>query len=438
MANFNIIIPFTFITKKFNSRHSSSLLQIMRNFNHSSILRSQEYYLVKSHHGENYRLHLSKSRHLVGIRSTRGIRELNEDRYQAMVLKLSDDRKNLKDDIIVNQPILDVKNIENPKINGEEAQSNQSCYFAVFDGHGGPHCADYLTATLHKNIEDVKASDADNIITSLRSVGGYFVRYKPASLESLLSPEVADISKKRPSNQKSSLRKFSSTPTSQLLSPSTLLLAFLKTDSELMEDKSVGSTASVALIKSLDKLPFWTSNSLEISIAHVGDTKILLCEVEKGNSVPLTYDHHPSSIVETDRLRKSGGFIITDSFGSEMYLGRLANSRSFGDFKLKRFGVSAEPEISTLKLRGKDFAFMVLVSDGVTSVLSNQEIIKNYNDPTLGASKLVDLAEELGSDDNITAMVVRLPGWGSPMTDQTKDLREYRLVRNSTFLNRRM
>lgn len=67
-------------------------------------------------------------------RSTRGIRELNEDRYQAMVLKLSDDRKNLKDDIIVNQPILDVKNIENPKINGEEAQSNQSCYFAVFDG----------------------------------------------------------------------------------------------------------------------------------------------------------------------------------------------------------------------------------------------------------------------------------------------------------------
>ncbi|CAB4389781.1 unnamed protein product [Rhizophagus irregularis] len=474
MANFNIIIPFTFITKKFNSRHSSSLLQIMRNFNHSSILRSQEYYLVKSHHGENYRLHLSKSRHLVGIRSTRGIRELNEDRYQAMVLKLSDDRKNLKDDIIVNQPILDVKNIENPKINGEEAQSNQSCYFAVFDGHGGPHCADYLTATLHKNIEDVKAFDADNIITSLRSVGGYFVRYKPASLETLLSPEVADISKKRPSNQKSSLRTFSSTPTSQLLSPSTLqqpstqallpslsptalaspspppktltmeqrlLLAFLKTDSELMEDKSVGSTASVALIKSLDKLPFWTSNSLEISIAHVGDTKILLCEVEKGNSVPLTYDHHPSSIVETDRLRKSGGFIITDSFGSEMYLGRLANSRSFGDFKLKRFGVSAEPEISTLKLRGKDFAFMVLVSDGVTSVLSNQEIvdcIKNYNDPTLGASKLVDLAEELGSDDNITAMVVRLPGWGSPMTDQTKDLREYRLVRNSTFLNRRM
>lgn len=67
-------------------------------------------------------------------RSTRGIREFNEDRYQAMVLKISGDKKNPKDDIIVNQPILDVKNLENQKIEGEEAQSCQSCYFAVFDG----------------------------------------------------------------------------------------------------------------------------------------------------------------------------------------------------------------------------------------------------------------------------------------------------------------
>jgi hypothetical protein len=69
MANFSIITPL--ITKKFNSRlssHSFSLRQIMRNFNSSSILRTQEYYLVKSHQGKNYRLHLSKSRHLVGIR----------------------------------------------------------------------------------------------------------------------------------------------------------------------------------------------------------------------------------------------------------------------------------------------------------------------------------------------------------------------------------
>jgi protein phosphatase PTC6 len=63
------------------------------------------------------------------------------------------------------------------------------------------------------------------------------------------------------------------------------------------------------------------------------------------------------------------------SFGSEMFLGRLANTRAFGDSKLKRYGISAEPEISIHNLIGKKFAFMVLVSDGVTSVLSDQEIV---------------------------------------------------------------
>ena len=45
-----------------------SLPQMMRNFNSSSILQAQEYYLGKSPKGENYRVHLAKSRHLVGIR----------------------------------------------------------------------------------------------------------------------------------------------------------------------------------------------------------------------------------------------------------------------------------------------------------------------------------------------------------------------------------
>ena len=63
------------ITKKSYARlssHSNSILlslrQTIRNFNNSSTLRAQDYYLAKSPKGENYRLHLAKSRHLVGIR----------------------------------------------------------------------------------------------------------------------------------------------------------------------------------------------------------------------------------------------------------------------------------------------------------------------------------------------------------------------------------
>ncbi|CAJ0909182.1 13664_t:CDS:2, partial [Entrophospora sp. SA101] len=63
--------------------------------------------------------------------------------------------------------------------------------------------------------------------------------------------------------------------------------------------------------------------------------------------------------------------------------------------------------------------------------------IKGCNDPTVGASKLVNFAEELGSEDNITAMVIRFPGWGSEMPDHTKDLRKYRLENESRAHNRR-
>ncbi|CAG8748110.1 10779_t:CDS:2, partial [Gigaspora rosea] len=62
--------------------------------------------------------------------------------------------------------------------------------------------------------------------------------------------------------------------------------------------------------------------------------------------------------------------------------------------------------------------------------------IKNYDNVTTGAEKLVELAEELGSDDNITAMVIRLPAWGTKMPDHTKALREYRLENDKPAMKR--
>jgi len=97
--------------------------------------------------------------------------------------------------------------------------------------------------------------------------------------------------------------------------------------------------------------------------------------VPSGNAISLTYDHHPNAATEFDRLRKSGGYIITDSFGSDMVLGEVANTRAMGDSKMKKYGISAEPEIVTRRIIGKDSAFLVLVSDGITSVMSNQEIV---------------------------------------------------------------
>ena len=64
--------------------------------------------------------------------------------------------------------------------------------------------------------------------------------------------------------------------------------------------------------------------------------------------------------MEQDRLRKYAGFVTTDSWGDDRILGMLATSRAFGDAKLKRYGVSAEPDVVRYSVRKDNpAAFMV-------------------------------------------------------------------------------
>ncbi|RUP50544.1 hypothetical protein BC936DRAFT_138664 [Jimgerdemannia flammicorona] len=201
-----------------------------------------------------------------------------------------------------------------------------------------------------------------------------------------------------------------------------------------------GSTASIVIVEPKDGTPFWESGQIDLVVGHVGDTRILLCDVPTGTAIPLTtFDHHPGATGEHERLRKYAGFITTDSWGDERVLGTLQTSRAIGDRRMKRFGVSAEPDVTRRNVTGLDAAFLVLFTDGISSVMSNQEIvdiIKQYDDPTTAATKLVDVAEQLGTEDNCTVMIVRLPGWGRPMPDLTKDLRRYRTENGSAMASR--
>lgn len=120
----------------------------------SAVQRSQEYYFVKAK-GENYRLHLAKAKHLVGLRwnislriilaelfrilydstfvtyrTARGIREFNDDRFQTLVLELNDkDISNTKEQAAA----LDDENSGIISYEGE-GKEGQICYFAIFDG----------------------------------------------------------------------------------------------------------------------------------------------------------------------------------------------------------------------------------------------------------------------------------------------------------------
>lgn len=199
-----------------------------------------------------------------------------------------------------------------------------------------------------------------------------------------------------------------------------------------------GSTCSIALISTPTPLPFWhPSSPSTIITAHVGDTRILLCNTATGLAVPLTSNHHPSLPEEATRLRRYAAAFVTDSFGEERVSG-LANTRAFGDMASKRIGVSAEPEVRRIELSPAEYSFMVLCSDGVSGHLSDQEIVdivKEAKTPEQGARDVVSFAVETstGSEgaDNATGLVVRLGGWerrgeGGLGSLGTKEMRDWR------------
>lgn len=266
---------------------------------------------------------------------------------------------------------------------------------------------------LHNHIEDALPSETKATLDAWRTdIGGYFRRFHPRALDEFLD---------NPKAEKMSLEQ-------------RLTLGFLEADLSFLKqnpDDESGACVSVALITSNDNLPFWDSRNAEIHIAHVGDTRILLCHNQTGHAYTLTPTHHPASTIEADRLRKFARSIATDSFGQERF-GLLANTRSFGDSRMKRMGVSAEPDVTTIKLGSgaEEYAFLVLCTDGVTSVMSDQEvvdIVKGVKEPSDAAKKIISFAEALGTDDNSSCLVVRLSGWGADMPDHTKDMREWKL-----------
>jgi protein phosphatase PTC6 len=207
-----------------------------------------------------------------------------------------------------------------------------------------------------------------------------------------------------------------------------------------------GSTCSVALVSTPTPVPFWhPATSSSMLVAHVGDTRIIVCSTANGMAIPLTTNHHPSSPVEAARLRRYAATFVTDSFGEERISG-LANTRAFGDMASKRIGVSAEPEIKRIELGAAEYSFMVLMSDGITGTLSDQEvadIVKEAKTPEQAAKDVVNFATEVSQDgDNATCMVVRMGGWerrqeGGHGSLGTKESREFKRQDAADPRNRR-
>ncbi|XP_024360174.1 probable protein phosphatase 2C 59 isoform X2 [Physcomitrium patens] len=173
---------------------------------------------------------------------------------------------------------------------------------------------------------------------------------------------------------------------------------FKKTDQEYLkadnnQHRDAGSTASTAILVG-DRL----------LVANVGDSRAVICIA--GRAIALSIDHKPNRSDERQRIEKAGGVVMWS--GTWRVGGVLAVSRAFGDRLLKKY-VVAEPEIQEEPITS-DVEFLVIASDGLWDVVSNQDavtMVQNIPDPAEAAKTLTEEAYKKGSADNITCVVIR-------------------------------
>ncbi|CAI5528926.1 unnamed protein product [Closterium sp. Naga37s-1] len=142
-------------------------------------------------------------------------------------------------------------------------------------------------------------------------------------------------------------------------------------------------------------------------------------------AVALTAEHKCSDPTEAARIRKAGGRV--EALEDEKHIMRiwlpnemapgLVTSRAVGDFLLKGFGVSCEPDVTVLPVEDGD-EFVILATDGVWDVLSHEEavsIVATSPSPATSAERLVTSAQEAWATkypkarrDDCTAVVLFL------------------------------
>lgn len=159
-----------------------------------------------------------------------------------------------------------------------------------------------------------------------------------------------------------------------------------------------------------------------IVCASVGDSRCVV-GLNNGQAIALTEDHKPDLPEEKHRIEEAGGKVEMNRVQGE-----LAMSRALGDFQYKSLElhqayqmVTCYPDVSVFPRTEAD-SFLILACDGVWDVMSNQDaitflhsivpsVLDEESAPLTSeelAEELIDLALNLGSMDNISALVVKL------------------------------
>ena len=136
----------------------------------------------------------------------------------------------------------------------------------------------------------------------------------------------------------------------------------------------------------------------EVSLAHVGDSRAY--RMRDGELSQLTHDH--SLVAELER----SGQITAEA--AEHHPQRSIITRALGP--------EPDVEVDTYTLAGRDGDLFLICSDGLTSMISDDEvesILRSADSLEQAADALVRAANQSGGKDNITVILFRL-GEGEP------------------------
>ena len=223
-------------------------------------------------------------------------------------------------------------------------------YFGLFDGHSGKEVGMYLMENLHKILhQKIREENINNEI--LKQI---------------------------------------------------VINSFEQIDKEINLKNFRNETGSTGTILLLYKDPTSPSNK-SFLCANVGDSKAYL--ITKKEMILLTKDHKCCDANEVKRIRDKGGIVFR-----ERVFGTLMLTRSFGDKEMKKYGVLSTPDIY-IKNVEKDDLFIVIASDGVWDVVEENEILKMTQDGISSndfSKKIVNLAKERDTHDNISCIVIKL------------------------------
>ncbi|TQD93858.1 hypothetical protein C1H46_020546 [Malus baccata] len=243
----------------------------------------------------------------------------------------------------------------------EDFMSDDAIFCGVFDGHG-PH--GHLVARKVRDALPVK------LLSFLYS---YQSRLKGSSTTcfkgSVKKSDGGDTEKDGSAEEKLNLSWRDA-----------FLKSYKSMDKELRSHPNLdcfcsGSTA-VTLVK----------QGSNLFMGYIGDSRAILGSKDGSDSmvaIQLTVDLKPDLPREAERIKRCKGRVF--ALQDEPEVSRvwlpfddapgLAMARAFGDFCLKEYGVISIPEFSHRILTDRD-QFIVLASDGVWDVLSNEEVVE--------------------------------------------------------------